>query len=587
MVKIPRGCINMWPTVKRISAAEHGTFKGLILGAVLLWAGMAPVGAVASDLPPLKDEPVVWFANDRNPIPAPAENELGMIPYAMNSFVGRPFSRFWNPSRFVRWVGNGDRARLASDINVLGEVVNSSWFQNRIGLAPMSDEEIKHGAGFCSDLYKGPDRSKPWLIIGAKTAGVTPGFRIKDGRGDVWLLKFDPPSHPGMTIRAGAVSNLIFHAAGYNVPVDRLVSFKLDELAIAEGATMKAGRYGTTPLTKANLDSVLVSTGSFFNGEYQALASRYLKGKPLGPFDDQGTRKDDPNDTIKHQDRRELRGYRILAAWLNHFDTKAQNSLDVYVGEPGQGYIKHYLIDFASTLGAYGDEPVKRFGFEFGLDVFPMMGRLVALGFHEDPWVYVQRPDGLDEVGLFEAEYFEPEKWKPDLPNSMMANLNRADGYWAAKIVSAFSEHQLRLVVQQGQYQNPQAVDYLVETLMKRRDKIVRHWFTLVTPLDFFTNGDGGVQFKDLGSPWLKIDGSEARYRYRLQDVDPDRNFEQQGLWVESSNTCISLAEVPGGSNTRPFLAMEVQVNRGNGWSPSVIAYRAYASGRIVGMDRH
>ncbi len=562
---------------------SHGA-AGFVL---LLSALLIPVLAEASDIAPLKDEPVVWFADDRAPIPVPGENEIGLIPYSMNSFVARPFSRFWNPGRFVRWVGTGDRARLASNINTLGEVVNSSWFQNRIGLSPMTDEQITRGSGLCSELYKGPDRSQPWLIIGAKTAGVTPGFRIKDGRGDIWLLKFDPPTHPGMTIRAGVVSNLIFHAAGYNVPVDRLVSFQAEDLVIAEGATMKAGRYGKTPLARANLDSVLASTGSFFNGEFQALASRYLKGKPLGPFDDEGTRKDDSNDTIKHQDRRELRGYRVLSAWLNHFDTKAENSLDVYVGEPGEGYVKHYLIDFASTLGAYGDEAIKRFGFEFGLDVFPIMGRMAALGFHEDPWVYVERPEGLSEIGLYEAEQFDPAKWKPDIPNSMMANMNRDDGYWAAKIVSAFNEHQLRLIVQQGHYQNPLAEEYLVKTLLQRQNKIVRHWFSLVTPLDFFTNGNGGVNFKDLGTPWLDNDGATARYRYRLQDVSANCDSRKKGKWTETEKTYISLSGASEGDPEHPFLAMEVQVDRGFGWSSTVTVYRAYASGRIVGLERN
>ncbi len=583
IVEMKYCCLHRRPWVR-----FRGSIKVLMLCLVLLGpATIVPGLANASGGVPLKDEPVIWFADDRTPIPIPGENEMGLVPYAMNSFVGRPFSRFWNPGRFVRWVGTGDRARQASNINVLGEVVNSSWFQNRIGLAPMTDEELTRGSGLCSDLYKGPDRSKPWVIIGAKTAGVTPGFRIRDGRGDVWLLKFDPPSHPGMTIRAGVVSNLILHAAGYNVPVDRLVSFRSEDLKIGDGATMKVGRHGKTPLTRANLDSVLAATGSLFGDEYQALASRFLKGKPLGPFDDQGVRQDDPNDLIKHQDRRELRGYRVLAAWLNHFDTKAQNSLDVYVGEPGQGYIKHYLIDFASTLGAYGDEAIKRFGFEFGVDVFPMMGRFLALGIHEDPWVFVERPAGLEEVGLYEAEQFDPAKWKPDLPNSMMANLNKADGYWAAKIVSAFNDRQLRLIVKQGHYQNPLAEDYLVEMLALRRDKIVRHWFSLITPLDFFTNDANGLNFLDLGEKWLQDEGTRPRYRYRLQDVDAHRNFVSKGQWQEITETFIPLGEGADGNPSRLFQAVEVQVDRGQGWSPSVTAYRAYKSGRIVGLERN
>jgi len=94
----------------------------------------------------------------------------------------------------------------------------------------MDVAEVATGPG----QAEGPDRSSAWTIIGAKTAGVTPGFRIRDGRGDVWLLKFDPPHHPGMTIRSGVVTNLIFHALGYNVPIDRLVVFDLEDLQVDE-----------------------------------------------------------------------------------------------------------------------------------------------------------------------------------------------------------------------------------------------------------------------------------------------------------------------------------------------------------------
>ena len=38
------------------------------------------------------------------------------------------------------------------------------------------DGGFAHG----SELAGGPDRSAPWTIVGAKTAGVTPGFLIRD-----------------------------------------------------------------------------------------------------------------------------------------------------------------------------------------------------------------------------------------------------------------------------------------------------------------------------------------------------------------------------------------------------------------------
>ena len=579
MARIPQG------GVKR----RLGLFQALLL-VLVLWPGQAPVWSAETNTTsgpaPLVDGPVVWYATDDAPIPVPAFAEPGLVPYAFNSFVTRPFSRFFHPGRFVRWAGGGDRARTAANINSLDEVVDSSWFTNRMGLYQLTDEELVAGPGLTSGLAGGPDRSQPWVIIGAKTAGVTPGFRIRDGRGDVWLLKFDPPHHPGMTIRSGVVTNLIFHAVGYNVPVDRLVEFDRTDLLVGEGATMKLQRHGKVTMTEANLDSLLDATNSKFDGRYQALASRFLDGIALGPFNDQGRREDDPNDTIKHQDRRELRGLRVFAAWVNHFDTKMHNSLDMYVGPEGQGHVRHYLIDFASTLGAFGDTPVKRFGYEFGLDFFPGLGRTFALGLHEDPWVNVARPEGLAEVGMLVTDPFEPGKWKPDLPNSMMANLTRGDGYWAAKIISCFTDAQLRLLVEQGVYSDPAAVDYLVATLAGRRDKIVRHWFDLVPPLDYFVMTDGGISYSDLAVQRGYAADAERNYRYRLAVVDVQRRAGNWSQWEETNETFVPLEGAPAATDDQPFLAVECQVSRDGHWSKSTTVYRGKESGRIVALER-
>lgn len=544
--------------------------------------------------PKLKNEPVIWYDRDTAPISVPEFQEPGLVPYAAESFVARPFSRFFHPGRFFRRIGTGDPVQEAGDINSLDEVVNSTWFTNRIGIRPLSDEELAAGPALGKPELEGPDRSEPWTIIGAKTAGVTPGFRIRDARGKVWLLKFDPPSHPGMTIRTGVVANLFFHAMGFNTPVDRVVSFNREDLVVGEGAMMRAGRAGKIPMTEANLDSILVATRSIFDGEYQALASQYLDGNPLGPFDDQGRRKDDPNDRILHQDRRELRALRVLGGWLNHFDTKMHNSLDMYHGEPEEGHVRHYLIDFASTLGSYGDLPVQRFGYEYGVDVWPMLGRTLALGFHEDTWVKLERPAGLDEVGLFDSATFEPDKWKPDLPHSAMANLTERDGYWAAKIVSSFTDHGIRVLVEQGRYQNPAAVDFLVRTMVERRDKIARYWFDRVPPLDFFRWKGGHLDGMDLAVERNLESAETTSYRYRYYLVDEDSKGRAPDAWVETPALEVPLLdkegyplpEVPKPTEKERFLAVEFQVNRGTGWSRTVTAYLAYGSGRLVAVDR-
>ena len=54
------------------------------------------------------------------------------------------------------------------------------------------------------------------------------------------------------------------------------------------------------------------------------------------------------------------------------------------------------------------------------------------------------------------------------------------------KIISAFTGENLRVIVNQGGYQDSRSEDYLVEVLLARQEKIVRYWFDRVPPLDFF-----------------------------------------------------------------------------------------------------
>jgi hypothetical protein len=82
--------------------------------------------------------------------------------------------------------------------------------------------------------------------------------------------------------------------------------------------------------------------------------ARRFRGKPIGRIRFYGTRPDDPNDIVEHEHRRELRGYGVFAAWLNHVDAKAINSLDTLVTEKGRSYVRHNLIDFGSSLGSGG-----------------------------------------------------------------------------------------------------------------------------------------------------------------------------------------------------------------------------------------
>ena len=67
-------------------------------------------------------------------------------------------------------------------------------------------------------------------------------------------------------------------------------------------------------MVEADLDAILGRVECGNDGRWRAISSRFLPGKPIGPFDYKGRRPDDPNDSIDHEDRRELRGLRLFAA---------------------------------------------------------------------------------------------------------------------------------------------------------------------------------------------------------------------------------------------------------------------------------
>ncbi|HXF58493.1 MAG TPA: hypothetical protein VN539_01600, partial [Candidatus Saccharimonadales bacterium] len=395
------------------------------------------------------------------------------------------------------------------------------------------------------------------------------------------------------TSAAAAITGRLLHAIGYNVPDDAVVTFDRNRLTVASDATLRDANGLKRAMTAADLDTILSRVDRLPDGRWLAIASRFLDGKPIGPFSYKGRRRDDPNDRLRHEDRRELRGLRMFCAWLNHWDMKEQNSLDMYVKDGERHYVRHHLIDFASTLGAAaGGGAAPRFGEEYTVDFPAIGGRILGLGLKEDEWRRSRRPEGLAEVGYFESRGFQPMEWKPLQTNVAFADMNDRDGYWAAKIVSAFTDEHLRAAVSMGRYRSPEAAAYVTRILAERRDIIARYWFDRMPPLDFFTVRGRSIRFHDLGAERQVYPGATTRYRFRFAAVDSDRDASRRTDWSELQGTELSLDSGPAAQavrdarGNRPFLALEVQVSRGGDWSRSVRAYVSRASNTVVAVKR-
>jgi hypothetical protein len=384
------------------------------------------------------------------------------------------------------WKRGDATVERALDVNTVDEVPDSSWFENRIGVRPMTT----------ADIAAGPDHERPasgpWTITSAKSEGVTPGLQMKDSRGQLYFIKFDPPGYPELATGAEVISTKLLYAAGYHVPDNEIVVLARDDLRIGPTAMMRDSDGKKRPLTEADVDALLHHVARRPDGRYRALASTQLPGTPLGPFSYYGVRPDDPNDTVPHEHRRSLRGLRVFAAWINHVDVKSENSLDMLAADEGRRIVRHYLIDFNATLGSAGIGPAdRRSGHEYILDTRPILLSLATLGLYVRPWMTIHYPD-VPAVGRFEGDRFEPAQWKPTFPNRAMLNARPDDTFWAARRVMAFSDEAIRAVVATADYSDPRATDLIANTLIERRDKIGRAWLAGVNPLiDFAIDDDG------------------------------------------------------------------------------------------------
>jgi len=122
----------------------------------------------------------------------------------------------------------------ALNVNTLDEVPDSSWFTNRLGTRVMTAEEVETGP----IVGTGPAPGT-WTIIEGKNEGITPGLTMVDSRGDLYYVKFDPPSNPEMATGAEVISTQFFHALGYHVPENYIAVLHPADLRIDEAATIK------------------------------------------------------------------------------------------------------------------------------------------------------------------------------------------------------------------------------------------------------------------------------------------------------------------------------------------------------------
>ena len=449
---------------------------------------------------------------------APGTYQSSLMWDGADSIVFRPLSSAFRLQR------GGE----AIDVNSVDEVPDSAWFTNRLGVRPVSLDELRL-AGCREEQLLEPDAypDGSWTIDAGKKGGSVPGFRVVvPGKGK-YLMKATQAME--RVAAADVIGIAIYHAVGFDTPCDQTIHVRPSLLTLRPNLQYKLSFDKGRPFDGEMLAKVLADTTAP-DGRALMTASAWLPGHVIGPFRYQGVRADDPGDVIPHEDRRELRASRLLAAWINHFDTREGNTLDTWLSTKpaapaaSPGYVRHYQIDTSESLSSDGwgqDELARRIGHAYVVDWGDLSGDFVTLGIRRRPWDDLRPARNHPVFGYFDADHFTPERWKNQYPNEAFDRMTERDGAWMARILARFTPEMLRVLVALAQFTEPQDTAYLTRVLEGRLHKLLERYLTGLAPFaDLRVDGPARDQLCGVDLAALRGLRPPARFRFDARLAD-------------------------------------------------------------------
>ncbi|PKN59402.1 MAG: hypothetical protein CVU56_00735 [Deltaproteobacteria bacterium HGW-Deltaproteobacteria-14] len=534
------------------------------------------LGPACGSTRPFHDAEPMTVDPDQEPFaPPPSPYFSGLITDGLDQMMLRPISNFFA-------VDPGGEALNAT---ALDEVADSSWFHNRIGAGPLPLDALREGA--CAGA-PALDPAGPWLVTGGKPNGENPGFFIK-ANGARYLLKFDGAEQQPRATAADAVVSRIYWVAGYHVPCNRIVEFDRAILTIEPGATSERSDGTKEPLTEAMVSAAFDRAMRLSDGRYRGNASLYLSGTPLGPWRYESTRDDDRNDVIAHEDRRELRGAAVLAAWVNHFDSREQNTLDMWIATAqGRGFVRHHYIDFGDCFGSLWqwDSLSRRWGHSYFFYPQHILADLFTFGALVRPWDDTEFGPGGDVLGYYDVERFDPDAWFNEYPNPAFSRMTERDAAWMARIIARFSVTRIDALIETGKLHDDTVREQLRTALLGRRKKILDRFLTALSPLADPRVVGGELCLTDLAVASATVATEARSYSGRAWVADQRAPVTLSPRTPAAATVCVTLPEVAGDGPR--YLIVDVHANALRPGPP--VRVHLYQHGaaelRIVGLER-
>ena len=128
--------------------------------------------------------------------------------------------------------------------------------------------------------------------------------------------------------------------------------------------------------------------------------------------------------------------------------------------------------------------------------------------------------------------------WKPIFPSVMFSNLTDEDAFWATRVILEFSEADLKSIIETAEYSDAKTKEYILATLLRRRQMVAQYWLGKVGGLSDFSisrSGDGvRVRFRDLVSDQKRA----------ATDTGTEYIYEVKGQHYESSRRTAKASEI-------------------------------------------
>jgi hypothetical protein len=483
---------------------------------------------------------------------------------------------FWRPGDKVL----GQRAK---NINTVDEVPDGPYFVNRAGRMPLTPAIVARAA----NTSDGPAPGK-WTIVSAKSDGITPGFTIRDSADQIWFIKFDPPGWRGMATGSEIVAAKLFWAVGYHTAEYHIGQLDPDNLVIGKDTRITPPGEMPRPMNLGDIVWLLSRADRDPDGTYRVILSKATPGRPVGRIKFHGTRADDPNDIVPHEHRRELRGYFVFAAWLNHVDAKGINSLASLVTENGRSFIRNYLLDFGSALGSAAVGP--REGWE-GYEALveepgEISKRALSFGFRIPVWRtqdFFESPS----IGRLPRDHSKwyPEEWWPHITNAAFRHMRPDDTFWAAGKLAAITDEMIRAAVAEGKFGDQESETFLAKAIADRRVRILQTFLPKVNPIvDPALDRDGRLSFRNLAVDMAVADRAPA-YRALWYTFDNQTDKATLAGTTEGTQNSITMPAMPQSE----YVKVDVSAVGGpEAWTKPVSAYFRRNSGgwTLVGFER-